>query len=435
MKKSFSKGVLTFILASSMVLASGGCSSKKSGESRTDRNQRKDAEDTVAETTVAETTQKLAAPGNFACEPQNPDSVKLSWNTVSGAQSYELAEDNQITYKTASTVFDSYKPTKKYGSISLRAADGDRKSDWVTVEYDLRIFPSTPGDVKYTLSGQLFALYWTPVNGASGYRYYTDSDKTPIEVSDNYCYLSGPVGTTEGFYLSAFTIVNGKKYYSDPQKWNIKFPTFDLNNIKDVESCILSFDLLQSWIKLKQYTSTSYTSNGYTYVIVSKKDEKNSGFLNALSRAAEAYFDGYVDSIPDALKDNLADAILEGQSFKDYADSVDKDANKSGILAALEAAFSDTSINIVYRYKADRLYEAPWDVNMYYLKTHRDNFEKESVGNATIQSDGYYHFYGKSTDTDQQSYAVRYSSDGNYWVVYEARTDFDKNSPFYYNLG
>ncbi len=72
---------------------------------------------------------------------------------------------------------------------------------------------------------------------------------------------------------------------------------------------------------------------------------------------------------------------------------------------------------------------------MYYLKTHRDNFEKESVGNATIQSDGYYHFYGKSTDTDKQDYAVRYSSDGNYWVVYEARTDFNKNSPFYYNLG
>ena len=48
-----------------MVLASGGCSSKKSGESRTDRNQRKDAEETVAETTVAEATQKLAAESGF----------------------------------------------------------------------------------------------------------------------------------------------------------------------------------------------------------------------------------------------------------------------------------------------------------------------------------------------------------------------------------
>ena len=101
--------------------------------------------------------------------------LRLSWSTVTNAESYEIKTDDS-TYTTTSLIFDVTHPT---GTIEVRAVNGNRKSDPATVDCrpvetsSLVLYgisdPSgnDPGGLAFTAGGTATALSLDDANKAA----------------------------------------------------------------------------------------------------------------------------------------------------------------------------------------------------------------------------------------------------------------------------
>ena len=144
-------------------------------------------------------------------------------------------------------------------------------------------------------------------------------------------------------------------------------------------------------------------------------------------------FEEFIDNIPSALGDILAGKLFDGQPLKEGAKESIKDTSKSGFISAIGAAFSDISINVIYRFNENELDLPPASTQIYMLKRNRGNITQMLEESASSYTNGYYLYTlpTSASDPNTQSFAVWLTSDGDYWVLNEMRSDTDPQSPLY----
>ena len=294
------------------------------------------------------------------------------------------------------------------------------------------------GGFKVTVCGSQYAVYWQPVDGVDGY--CVESSEDSLTVPNTFVWVMPDEGEVEStIKVRSYKKVGNEVHYSDWTKFTFQYPKPDITKVsRDNESCVLDYDNLTKWLEYKGITYSSYTANGYRYVVASKEDPKNTGFVNNLLRVGKVYFREYINSIPNALKDNLKGAILNNQTVEEYFNSAKQDASTSALFEALGAVFSDTCITMVYQYNENGLYNAPNGMWIYMLKSNRGfSAPWNEFGITQIYDDGYGRCFPgvyEAVNIDHQGmpsqcFVTTIWEDGDYWVAYSFRTDFDPASP------
>lgn len=419
MRRNVSKSVLSIILAVALTFSAAGCSKKK--EERTSRE-------------TAETV-KLATPTGLQYKYLSSyETLKLSWDPVAGVSMYEI-EINGETHTAAMTMTDiSHIPQGSSGVIKIRSVKGANVSDWASFDYAVGYYPKAPVSVKSTIIGNYIYVYWNKVNDIDGYL-FDSALYGQAKVTDPHFLVPITEGKTDTINISSYINADGKTYYSDPLSVSIQNPTFNLSMdwIDEMGTCILDYSRLMRWIELNKFDYTTYSSNGDVYVVVSEPDPANNGFLGRLGRAIDSFFEEFIDNIPSALGDILAGKLFDGQPLKEGAKESIKDTSKSGFISAIGAAFSDISINVIYRFNENELDLPPASTQIYMLKRNRGNITQMLEESASSYTNGYYLYTlpTSASDPNTQSFAVWLTSDGDYWVLNEMRSDTDPQSPLY----
>ena len=290
---------------------------------------------------------------------------------------------------------------------------------------------------KVTVNGIYYYLYWKPVEGVDGY--CIQADNGVVTTENTFV----PIEPDEGEKDDIIQMRTYKKegntiHYSEWVNVGVFFAQPVIADVDDsYESAVLDYNHLVEWLDYKGISAVQYTSNGCRYVIATREDPYNKGFLNTLVRAGGAYIKEYVNSIPNALENNLKSAILNDMTIEEYFNSAKQDASSSAIVSALGAAFADTSIVMVYRYNEKHLECAPLEMLTYLPKANRWGGQavRSDFNITPMKEDGYSHnfatVYEMSKDYGivSQGVAVKYYEDGDYYVVYARRSDYDPASP------
>ena len=166
------------------------------------------------------------------------------------------------------------------GTLQVRAVDGDNKSGWSNIPYDISVYPSAPTNFRSTTYGKYEILYWDPVPGATGYEFRLQNGGSFTKANKPYCLVSMKDGASATLEVRACNTVGSKQYNSAKTQSTVSHPVIDLSQVMDKGSCVLDYNHLIEWIKLNKYSYSTNTTNGYVYVVMSKEDDLNSGFLN-----------------------------------------------------------------------------------------------------------------------------------------------------------
>ena len=144
----------------------------------------------------------LSAPQNVTAEATSSASIKLSWNSVSGATEYQVyySEDSSISYASlldnttsTSTTATGLKENTTY-YFWVKAANSTTTSDYSSSAYATTEFLAPTGLTATAASSSSIKLSWNSVSGATGYQvYYMESS---YFISISYASLLGNTTST-----------------------------------------------------------------------------------------------------------------------------------------------------------------------------------------------------------------------------------------------
>jgi len=389
----------------------------------------RDTADVGSETRPAITESTASAPeapSNITVEYSKKDkAVKFSWPECDNAVKYEVNNGNVPKEFSKSEFYLNNVEEGMGGSYFIRsiAADGST-SEWVEAKYFIEVNLAAPDKVMQYVDGSRIYLYWNPVDGATSYEvnYYGDGNTASnLPISAPYTYFHDKVdsGVPKKFDIRSVKLVGTQQYYSDWATYTYTAPTFKaLADYDYFESCTLSYEMLKKYATAQGHKLTTTKDGDYTNVVITMKDDANSGWKNRLKRAAAAAFRGAVEGYEQGIDDNMLDAAFECEEpwFKDYFDKLDeaatKDAKKNAIISGLRALVTDVNITCLYRYKNTAT--APERCQIALVKKNRETFDKDFAAQHKPDANGIYTF---QVEGSGQCYFVRIGQNTNYWIV------------------
>ncbi len=174
-----------------------------------------------------------ARPGSFAVANAGYNSIRISWQAVSGASGYKLyratSENGSYslikTVSGASTVSytDTGLTTGKSYYYKLRAyrtVSGSAVYSSYTAILSKEPLPATPSGLSLTRAGATsLKISWRAVSGATGYQMYRSSSEngsySKIKTTSSTSYTNTGLTTGQSYYykVRAYRTVSGKNYF------------------------------------------------------------------------------------------------------------------------------------------------------------------------------------------------------------------------------
>ena len=275
-----------------------------------------------------------------------------------------------------------------------------------------------------TVSGDYRVIAWDPVPGAEGYVIqHLDEDygvrSNEFEVTTNYCLLPYYDGEASRIFVMPYYTVDGEKIYTFCEQSYYDW-TIEEDRYTNLQTCVLSYDRLISWMDTKGYSAT-ITTGEINYVTLVLDDELNNSLSSAAGRVADDALtsgaEGYLDGLADL--GNWYEASKESDSLWDLLCNVSDKALENAEDEALESALTSvgneitTDYKIIWQWYYDDLNMAPLMLRVYIPKEGRPNFEQDAFGALQKNENGQY----CCTTLDAQYYVFDVTSDGDYWVV------------------
>jgi len=180
-------------------------------------------------------TVKPAAPTNLKAASASYNSIKISWNAVSGVSGYAVYRYNSSTKKyeriktTTSTTYTNTSlttgTTYSYKVLAYKTVDGTNIYSAASATATAKPVPATPTNFKAVrYSSTSIKLTWSAVAGASGYVIYkyNTSTKTWVKLkalpasSTSYINTGLAKGVTYYYKIRAYRTVSGTNIYGAP---------------------------------------------------------------------------------------------------------------------------------------------------------------------------------------------------------------------------
>ncbi|EPR08089.1 right-handed parallel beta-helix repeat-containing protein [Ruminiclostridium papyrosolvens] len=161
----------------------------------------------------AATPASISIPTNISVSSTDT-TLKVSWDAVADAQSYDVSMDGTVTNVTeASYTYGNLVPNSLH-TIKVRAVASTENSEWSTeiIKYTLLAAPS---NITSDISGTSVNLAWGSVSGASGYEIYRDDIKVGTSESNTYSDIGLEVGTTYVYRIKAFNEAGNMSGFSN----------------------------------------------------------------------------------------------------------------------------------------------------------------------------------------------------------------------------
>ena len=141
-------------------------------------------------------------------------SISLSWNSVSGAESYKIYRSTSVSgsytfiKSTSSTYYSdssvSSGVTYYYKVSAVNSAGESSQSSYVSARIDGTTAPNTPSGLSASASSSSISLSWNSVSGAESYKIYRSTS-----VSGSYTFIK----STSSTYYSDSSVSSGVTYY------------------------------------------------------------------------------------------------------------------------------------------------------------------------------------------------------------------------------
>jgi len=115
----------------------------------------------------------LAVPGNVRASAET-NAVTISWNSVSGATSYDVLFDNVVTNVTGTSKRYTGLTANSRHSYAVRAKSQNATGSYSTTQYVTTLqapvqYPTTPTGIKKSADGTTATISWNSVSNATGY--------------------------------------------------------------------------------------------------------------------------------------------------------------------------------------------------------------------------------------------------------------------------
>lgn len=115
----------------------------------------------------------LAVPGNVRASAET-NAVTISWNSVSGATSYDVLFDNVVTNVTGTSKRYTGLTANSRHSYAVRAKSQNVTGSYSTTQYVTTLqapvqYPTTPTGIKKSADGTTATISWNSVSNATGY--------------------------------------------------------------------------------------------------------------------------------------------------------------------------------------------------------------------------------------------------------------------------
>jgi len=245
---------------------------------------------------AAADTATLAKPANVKAASAGYNSVKVSWDKVSGATGYAIYRSTSksgtyslVTSTTKNSYTNSSLTTGKtyyYKVKAYKTVSGTKNYGSYSSVVSAKPVPAKPANVKAASAGyNSVKVSWDKVSGATGYAIYrsTSSSGTYSLVTsttkNSYTNSSLTTGKTYYYKVKAYKTVSGTKNYGSyssvvsakpvPAKpANVKAASAGYNSVKvswDKVSGVSGYEIYRSTSKSGTYSLvTSTTKNSYT---------------------------------------------------------------------------------------------------------------------------------------------------------------------------
>ncbi|MBO7449546.1 MAG: hypothetical protein J6U54_04185 [Clostridiales bacterium] len=281
-----------------------------------------------------------------------------------------------------------------------------------------------PTNFLGTVSGNYRVIVWDPVPGAEGYviqhldeNYGIRSNE--FEVTTNYCLLPYYDGEASRIFVQPYYTVDGERVYTFCEQSYYDW-TIEEDRYTNLQTCVLAYDKLLSWMDTKGYQPTTDAGELY-YVTLILDDELNNSLSSSAGRVADDALNSGVDGFFDGLADfdNWYEASQESDSLWELicnvGDNALEDAEEEAFESALLSVGDEitTDYKIIWQWYYDDLNMAPLMLRVYIPKEGRPNFEQDAFGALQKNENGQY----CCTTLDAQYYVFDVTSDGDYWVV------------------
>ncbi len=222
--------------------------------------------------------------------------------------------------------------------------------------------------LEWVIDGEHAIVYWNPVQDAEYYR--ADFGGQTYEFSDTYF----DIKTFEGDSLDVSVVADSSNEYcltSASSDVHIDVPVIDSSQDNYYFGTLMSLDQLEFWVSSQgyEYEIVDDPENSLKELIVSIKDDENSGWFNRGKRIANSAWHGFTDSMDEQMDNIDGDEVIGNiignslqsgslrQGYNDTFDEMEQDmeaeAKGRGFLAGLDAWLEDTDIHYIYIYSAD----------------------------------------------------------------------------------
>lgn len=131
------------------------------------------------------------------------DSIRLQWDAVSGAESYNLEADGQL-YENITKLYFFHTQLQSNSSHEYRiqAISKDGISEW-SGKINVITLPAIPTGLSGEVSSNEITLTWEPVPGAAGYELEVDGVPVDVGADTSYVHTHLPLNSEHAYRIRA----------------------------------------------------------------------------------------------------------------------------------------------------------------------------------------------------------------------------------------